>query len=361
MMLYALKNTGCQIYEFKTDSILYKPRKRKRPDLFRLSFKDLHTIREMYEPAIKKTGRLDQCCEMVEIISDDPVFRVEPAKAEDMMRSNGNMPQRKSTVAPEITPLTYIERTQVDGELVVIQGGSLFVQGIAGTGKSLYCSKLVERLRAAGVRVDACAKTHTASARLPDGCTLDHWVQRHVLNGAPSCQVLYLDEISQIDVGLLALLARLTYTPMRFILAGDFNQFSPIGSCWKETPIDDEASQSSALLHRMCDGNVVNLTECRRADNVLFEFYSSLIDGGRLFEIPVARAAAEAWEIFKFEGTARWNLVISHAKRVQLDWTLNLLHSRGKEVTKLVITGHDVRGNAAQTMLIWPGIQLLGH
>jgi hypothetical protein len=109
-----------------------------------------------------------------------------------------------------------------------MQGGSLFVKGIAGTGKSFYCNKLGERLRAAGVRVDACAKTHTASARLPDGCTLDHWVQRHVLNGAPSCQVLYLDEITQIDVGLLALLARL-----RFLLAGDFNQFSPIGSCWK--------------------------------------------------------------------------------------------------------------------------------
>jgi hypothetical protein len=69
----------------------------------------------MYEPAIKKTRRLDQYCEMVEISSDDPVFRVEPAKAEDMMRRNGNMPQRKSTFAPEITPLTYIELTQVDG------------------------------------------------------------------------------------------------------------------------------------------------------------------------------------------------------------------------------------------------------
>jgi len=242
-----------------------------------------------------------------------------------------------------------------------MQGGSLFVKGIAGTGKSYYCNKLVERLRALDVRVDACAKTHTASARLPDGCTLDHWVQRHILNGAPSCQVLYLDEISQIDVGLLALLARLTYTNMRFILAGDFNQFAPIGSCWKGTPIDDEAFQRSALLHRMCGGNVVQLTECRRADSVLFDYYSSLIEGGTRFELPVARAVAEARGIFKFEGTARWNLVISHAKRVQLNRSLNILHARGKESTKLEITGQAVRGNAAQSMLIWPGIQLLGH
>ena len=245
------------------------------------------------------------------------------------MRSNGKMPERKPTTSPELTPLTYIERTRVEGELAVMQGGSLFVKGIAGTGKRYYCNKLVERLRASGVKVDACAKTHTASARLPDGYTLDHWVQRHVLNGAPSCQVLYLDEIGQIDVGLLALLARLTYTPMRFILASDFNQFVPIGSCWKRTPIDDEAFQRSALLHRMCGGNVVNLTECRRADNVLFDFYSSLIECGMRFELPVARAVAEARDIFQFAGTARWYIVISHAKSVQLNRTLNLLHSKG--------------------------------
>ena len=72
------------------------------------------------------------------------------------------------------------------------------------------------------------------------------------------CTVLFIDEISQIDIGLLALLTRLTYTPhIRLILAGDFNQFSPIGSCWKGTPIEDDAFQHSALLFRMCGGNVV--------------------------------------------------------------------------------------------------------
>ena len=68
----------------------------------------------------------------------------------------------------------------------------------------------MEGLRGQGKKVDCCAKTHTASARLSGGCTLDHWVNRHVLHGAPTCDVLYLDEISQIDVGLLALLSRLT-------------------------------------------------------------------------------------------------------------------------------------------------------
>ncbi len=124
----------------------------------------------------------------------------------------------------------------------------------------------------------------------------------------------------------------------------------------------DDAFQRSALLHRLCGGNVVNLTVCRRADSVLFDYYSSLIEGGARFEIPLARAVGEAMDIFQFDGTARWNLVISHGKRVQLNRTLNILHSKGQtQVTKLEITGQAVRGNAAQSMLIWPGIQLLGH
>jgi hypothetical protein len=35
----------------------------------------------------------------------------------------------------------------------------------------------------------------------------------------------------------------------------------------------------------------VNLTECRRADGVLFDFYSSLIAGGGRFELPLGPGA----------------------------------------------------------------------
>jgi hypothetical protein len=208
--------------------------------------------------------------------------------------------------------------------------------------------------------VDCCAKTHTASSRI-NGCTLDHWVNRHVLNGNPSCAVLYLDEISQIDVSLLALLARLTYTDLRFIVAGDFSQYAPIGNCWRGTPIEEDAFERSALLHRLCGGQHVNLTECRRSDGVLFDFYSSLIAGGSRFELPLAQALSQARALFNYEGVARWNLVISHAKRVRLNRTLNLHFSQGHVVTRLRVAGAALRGNAQQSLLLlWPGLQLLG-
>jgi len=185
-------------------------------------------------------------------------------------------------------------------------------------------------------------------------------VNRHVLNGTPSCDVLYLDEISQIDIGLLAILARLTYTNLRFLLAGDFNQYGAIGSCWRGTVIKNDAFERSALLHRLCGGQTVNLTECRRADVVLFDFYSSLIAGGARFELPLGAAVLQARALFHHEGPVRWNLVISHAKRTQLNRRLNLFYSAGQEVTRLRVTGAALRGNAQQSMLLWPGLQLLG-
>jgi hypothetical protein len=197
-MLYVLKHSGCRVYELKTDSVLYSTAKRKRPELNTLRYADLSTLRERHEPALKRTKRLDQHCELSTTPSQALVFRVEAAKEEDRMKSNGPMPRRnwKMNLASKV----YTRRTQEEGERVVMQGGSLQVCGVAGTGKSHYCKILVERLRAAGKRVDVLAKTHTASSNA-GGCTLDHWCHRHILNGTPSCDVLFVDEISQIGVG----------------------------------------------------------------------------------------------------------------------------------------------------------------
>ena len=104
----------------------------------------------------------------------------------------------------------------------------------------------------------------------------------------------------------------------------------------------------------------MNLTECRRADGVLFDFYSSLIAGGSRFDLPLGASVLEARALFHHEGPVRWNLVISHAKRIQLNRRLNVHFSEGKEVTRLRVTGAALRGNAQQCLLLWPGLQLLG-
>ena len=131
--------------------------------------------------------------------------------------------------------------------------------------------------------------------------TAHHWVRRHVINGCPKCTVLWIDEISQIDVGLLLQICKLTFSSnIRFLLSGDFNQFSPIGNNFRGTPVSEDALQSSNLLHTMASGNCVMLLECRRSDSELFDFYASLIVGGSRFETPLKNVVCEARAAFNF-------------------------------------------------------------
>ena len=122
------------------------------------------------------------------------------------------------------------------------------------------------------------------------GVTADHWVRRYVLAGSPRCDVLWIDEISQLDVGLWLQINKLTYTGMKFLVSGDFNQFAPLGNTFRGAQVAETAFENSGLLHTLSSGNVVTLTECKRSDSELFSFYSSLIKGGLRFEIPLPEA-----------------------------------------------------------------------
>ena len=109
----------------------------------------------------------------------------------------------------------------------------------------------------------------------------------------------------------------------------------------------------------MSGGNRLVLTQCWRSDVRLFDFYSSLIVGGSRFTetLPVVLEAAK--REFHFEGPARWNLVISHRKRVQLNALLNL-SLKPLEGALYIPVKRKRPGSLAQSMWIWPGIQLLG-
>ena len=132
-----------------------------------------------------------------------------------------------------------------------------------------------------------------------------------MLHGCCSADYLWIDELSQIDIGLWCQINKLTYTRTKFILSGDFNQFPPLFNTWKGCGVDEHSFEHSALLHRLADGNRVTLTECRRSDTQLFNFYSSLIQGGSRWELPLEQCISEAKAQFNFEGDARWNLTIS--------------------------------------------------
>ena len=112
-------------------------------------------------------------------------------------------------------------------------------------------------------------------------------------------------------------------------------------------------------MHTLCSGNAVTLTECRRSDAELFSFYSSLILGGARFELPLVEAVKQAKAQFSYDAPARWNLVVSHHRRVRLNREHNEQEAPPGAV-RLEVSGKAARGNGAQTMLLWPGLQLIG-
>jgi hypothetical protein len=109
----------------------------------------------------------------------------------------------------------------------------------------------------------------------------------------------------------------------------------------------------------MAGGNRCTLTECRRSDRLLFDFYSSLIAGGIRAELPVHECVAQARAVFHSSAPARWNLVISHRRRCVINAERNRAEAP-PGAALIEVSGPRARGNGAQSMLIWPGIQLFG-
>ena len=172
--------------------------------------------------------------------------------------------------------------------------------------------------------------------------------------------MLWIDEISQLDVGLLLQISKLCFCEgFRFTLSGDFNQFAPIGNNFRGTPIAEDALQVSNLLHTMASGNVVTLTECRRSDKVLFDFYASLVQIGLpdnptglipRWNQPLQSVIAVAKALFNYGGFCRSNLVISHKKRILLNHQINeQMAPCGDVAVRLEVAGKQLRGNAAQS------------
>jgi hypothetical protein len=178
-MIYTLKRQRCTIYEFKTDSILYRPPKRMKKDLLEtLTFKD--NLRDIFEPAGQI--RLDQYCSMALPNSDELVFRVAEAVERDLLKMNPGRPARRAEYTHHRPSMRDVD--EEEARALVINGGNLLVEGIAGVGKTHFLQSLVQDLRALGKSVAILSKTHVASQRA-GGCTADHWVRRHVLHGSP--------------------------------------------------------------------------------------------------------------------------------------------------------------------------------
>ena len=351
-MLFCLRKQKAPIFELKTDSVLYRPGARTRFALASLTFLDLH-VRDIFEKAGQR--RIDEYCTLPVVNSAEQVFRDDAATEKDPLKVDPKGPQRN--VRYVHAPPVWRDLTEAQAEQAIVNGQNLLVLGIAGTGKTTICKRFVELLRALQMKVNIIAKTHTASQRA-GGVTVDHYVRRHILHGACVADAIWADELFQIETTLWAQLQKLS--GRQWLLSGDENQFGALFDNWKGSVVPQNALLNSCFLHQLSGGNRLVLRECRRSEHELFQWYRSLIVGGSRFETPLSHVLAEARQRFHFDGPARYNLCISHRRRIRLNAECNRHFKPAEGAVFIRCKPEKGQLCAAQNLFVWPGIELLG-
>ena len=134
-MIYVLRQLRQPVYEIKTDSVLYKPlKRRKKNQLAELSFADLSGLRDIYEGG--RAHRLNDCHAVQPISeSERKPFRVEQARVSDKLGGDPSGPFRTWALENiEKRVWRSFETEQAASQYVLDNGASLLVEGIAGTG-----------------------------------------------------------------------------------------------------------------------------------------------------------------------------------------------------------------------------------
>jgi hypothetical protein len=159
---------------------------------------------------------------------------------------------------------------------VLSSGRSYLIDGRAGCGKSTLLKKHIMKKLDDDSYITL-APTNKA-CRVIDGQTI-HKFLAGAFNNKKSLE-RKLDGVEYIIVDEISMVKELFYKVflsikrlrpnIKFILCGDFLQLKPVNDRY------DYDYQSSPALFELCDNNKLELTKCRRADNIMFDLCNPL-------------------------------------------------------------------------------------
>ena len=126
---------------------------------------------------------------------------------------------------PILRAWTRVAEPVADLEDRVIENGGALITGPAGTGKTHFVNRLVSRWKEREqVQFILGAPTHMVARLLlgKGGHTLERLRRRYRHRCPQNCDFV-IDEISQVPLSMLSVLARFCHFGARFVLVGDFD------------------------------------------------------------------------------------------------------------------------------------------
>ena len=157
---------------------------------------------------------------------------------------------------------------------------SLFLNGLAGTGKSYTIGKICEYLDDKNLSYIKLAPTNKSALNI-NGVTIhkafgiqDNKSLNKKIQRLGRYNYIIVDEYSMITLDLynMFIILKAKYKNVKFIFAGDCNQLPPIEEV-------ERNYENSRLLMELCGFNQIKLTKNMRSDSILFDVHTRLLNG----------------------------------------------------------------------------------